>query len=579
VSRACRIGLAAFVLFTVTAVLNGCGGGTSAVATTPTPTPALPPPSVGSYSVSAAGPNPSSLTAGESSSSVLTVTPVDGYSGMVTLSCPLISPTLSCSFSPNPVPVTADGPASSTLILSTLASTPGGAHTIAVASKDAANVAPSNGTQSLTLTTAALIQHVVVIFQENRTPDNLFQDPILIARGADIAASGVNSQGQVIPFTPMNLGTTGPNPANFDLGHTHGDFRLMYDSGKMDGGDRVHCNPVANCPANAAFKYVYPSDVQPYFALAERYTFGDRMFQTNQGPSFPAHQFIISGTSAPDATSNLFVAENPNQTPNGCNSYPTNTVPVIDPNGNYTHIFPCFEHPTLTDFLNNAGISWRYYAPNPDWLGTAPNAIDHMCQAHTINGVPTCTGPDWANVITPETQFLTDIAKGELAAVTWLNPQGHTSDHAIATDGSGPSWVASVVNAVGNSPYWRNTAIIITWDDWGGWYDHVAPTVVDDGVSWGSGYIYGFRVPLLVVSPYAKAQYISHETHDFGSILKFIEARFNLPSLNYADARADDLSDCFVMTQSPLTFHSIAAPLGPQHFIADKGPHTDPDDD
>jgi phospholipase C len=163
--------------------------------------------------------------------------------------------------------------------------------------------------------------------------------------------------------------------------------------------------------------------------------------------------------------------------------------------------------------------------------------------------------------------------------VTWVMPEGHTSDHAIQNDGSGPSWVASVVNAVGNSQYWENTAIIITWDDWGGWYDHVAPTVVDDGVSWGSGYIYGFRVPLMVVSPYAKARYISHETHDFGSILKFIEETFNLPSLNYADARADDLSDCFVTTQSPLTFHSIAAPLGAQHFISDKSPHTDPDDD
>jgi phospholipase C len=579
VFRACRIVFAGLILLTAIAVLNGCGGGTSAVATTPTPAPPLPPPSVASYSVSAASPNPSSLTAGGSSTSVLTVTPVDGYSGNVTLSCPSMSSTLSCSFSPNPVPVTADVPITSMLTLTTSPSTPGGAHTITVASKDAANLAASNGTQSLTLTTAAVIQHVVVIFQENRTPDNLFQDPILIARGADIAGSGINSQGQVIPLTAVDLGTAGPNPANFDLGHTHGDFHSMYDSGKMDGADRVHCNPLANCPPNAQFKYVYPNDVQPYFALAEQYTFGDRMFQTNQGPSFPAHQFIISGTSAPDATSNLFVAENPHESPNGCNSYPTNTVRLIDPSGNYTSMFPCFEHPTLTDFLNNAGISWRYYAPNAVWLGTAPNAIRHMCQVQTINGIPTCTGPDWANVITPETQFLTDIANGELATVTWVMPEGHTSDHAIQNDGSGPSWVASVVNAVGNSQYWENTAIIITWDDWGGWYDHVAPTVVDDGVSWGSGYIYGFRVPLMVVSPYAKARYISHETHDFGSILKFIEETFNLPSLNYADARADDLSDCFVTTQSPLTFHSIAAPLGAQHFISDKSPHTDPDDD
>jgi phospholipase C len=179
----------------------------------------------------------------------------------------------------------------------------------------------------------------------------------------------------------------------------------------------------------------------------------------------------------------------------------------------------------------------------------------------------------------PQTQVLTDIANGQLAQVTWIIPSGGSSDHARSNDGSGPSWVASIVNAIGNSPYWSNTAIIITWDDWGGWYDHVAPKVVNDGVSWGSGYVYGFRVPLIVVSPYAKPAYISHNTHDFGSILKFIETTFNLPSLGYADAAADDLSDCFSLTTSPNTFRAILAPLDAEHFINDKTAPTDPDDD
>src|SRR5581483_774795 len=104
-------------------------------------------------------------------------------------------------------------------------------------------------------------------------------------------------------------------------------------------------------------------------------------------------------------------------------------------------------------------------------------------------------------------------------------------------------------------------AIVVTWDDWGGWYDHVAPKVVSDGTSWGSGYVYGFRVPLIVISPWAKAGYISHVTHDFGSILNLIEGTFGLPSLGYADAYADDLSDCFNFNQTPLTFKTISAPL------------------
>jgi phospholipase C len=174
---------------------------------------------------------------------------------------------------------------------------------------------------------------------------------------------------------------------------------------------------------------------------------------------------------------------------------------------------------------------------------------------------------------------LTDIASGQLAQVSWLIPGGASSDHAQINEGSGPSWVASIVNAIGQSDYWANTAIIITWDDWGGWYDHVAPKVIDDGVSWGSGYVYGFRVPLVVVSPYAKAKYISHVPHDFGSILKLIEMTFSLPSLGYADESADDLSDCLDLTQPPLVFHAIAAQLDAAHFISDKRAPVPPDDD
>ncbi|MFZ0958184.1 MAG: alkaline phosphatase family protein [Candidatus Sulfotelmatobacter sp.] len=470
--------------------------------------------------------------------------------------------------------------------MTTTSNTPGGTHTISVTGSDAQSIAPSNGPQSLSLTTAAVFQHVVVIFQENRTPDNLFQDPVLVANGADIASSA-NSLGQTIPLSPIDLGTAGANPQNYDLSHAHSAFVSMYDGGKMDGASLIPCTPAANCPPNAhpnaQFMYVMPSDVQPYFALAEQYTFGDRMFQTNEGPSFPAHQFILSGTSAPTATSPLFASENPIQTTAGCIAPVTNTVVMIDATGSETNSppeYPCFDHPTLTDLLDTAGITWRYYAPSAGSIWTAPDAIEHICQQQTINGTLTCTGPDWTgNVVIPEWQVLEDISNGNLPQVSWIIPDGASSDHAESNNGSGPSWVASIVNAIGNSQYWANTAIIITWDDWGGWYDHVAPKVVDDGVSWGSGYVYGFRVPLVVVSPYAKAATIDHTTHDFGSVLKFIETTFNLPSLNYADAPADDLSSCFTMTQTPITFQTIPAPLDAAHFINDKSPPTDPDDD
>jgi phospholipase C len=243
--------------------------------------------------------------------------------------------------------------------------------------------------------------------------------------------------------------------------------------------------------------------------------------------------------------------------------------------------YPCFEHPTLTDLLQDNGVSWRYYTPSAGSIWTAPNAIEHICQQKTVNGVLTCTGSDWTNnVAIPQTRVLTDIASAQLAQVTWVIPSGAESDHALTNDGSGPSWVASIVNAIGSSQYWANTAIIITWDDWGGWYDHVPPfKVINDGVSWGSGYVYGMRVPLIVVSPYAKAAYISHTTHDFGSILKFVETTFKLPSLGYADSPADDLSDCFDLTQTPLAYKAIPAALDADYFINDKRAPTDPDDD
>ena len=432
------------------------------------------------------------------------------------------------------------------------------------------------------------IQHVVIVFQENRTPDNLFQDPVLVAAGADIANSGLNSSGQVIPLTPESLGV------NYDLSHAHPAFVAQYDGGKMDGADLVPtaCY-VAPCPSNPQYFYVQSSDVQPYFQMAEQYTFGDRMFQTNQGPSFPAHQFIISGTSAPTATSNLFVAENPNTDIKlppyaGCVANPAAFVAVVDPQGKESStIYPCTDHPTLTDQLNARHLSWRYYTPGPNSIWTGPNAIEHMCgpNAPPPNGTA-CIGSDWVNhVVIYNSQnpapILTDIASNQLPAVSWVIPAGKNSDHpGNQISLGGPSWVASIVNAIGNSSYWANTAIIVTWDDWGGWYDHVPPPqVIDDGSSWGSGYLYGFRVPLIVISPYAKASYISHVSHDFGSILHFMEENFGLSSLGYADARADDLSDCFNFNQTPLAFHTINAPLSASHFLNDRTPPDDPDDD
>ena len=457
------------------------------------------------------------------------------------------------------------------------------------------------------------IKHIVVIVQENRTPDNLFQDQVLLKRGADIVSSGMNSHGVTIPLQPTSL------TQNYDLSHKHDAYLTQYDNGKMDGADLVAlycpkgsvncpCSQYAsqhaiNCPlVNPQFYYVDPAEVQPYFTMAETYTFGDNMFQNNQGPSFPAHQYIIGGTStmganAPVGTNgqpnpNMFIAENVSVGTGlppiaGCAS-PANTltflIDIANPDTSTNEIlraYPCAEHPTIIDLLDKNSLSWRYYSPGSGSIWTAPNAIEHLCGPNVAPpNATSCTSADWTkNVIQPNNaQILTDITSGHLAAVSWVMPSGQASDHAVATDGSGPSWVASIVNAIGNSQYWSDTAIIITWDDWGGWYDHVAPSLMMN-----NSYEQGFRVPLIVISPYAKAKYISKVHHDFGSVLKFIETTFNLPAIDpngtYADSHADDLSDCFDFSQTPLTFTTIAAPLNADYFLHNKEKPLDPDDD
>ncbi len=437
------------------------------------------------------------------------------------------------------------------------------------------------------------IQHIVVIFQENRTPDNLFQDPVLIQRGADIRNYGVNSKGVKVSMTALPLAT------DWDNSHTHGSFLAMYDGGKMDGADLIPlgCGGTCNPPPDRPFNYVRASDVQPYYALAETYTFGDRMFQTNQGPSFPAHQFIISGSSAPappgQPDSNLLVADNeegPSPQITGCLAPPGQFAFLIDPanpdpkTNETKRSFPCYDHPTLTDLLDKQNLSWRYYSTNAGSLWNGPTAIEHICGPSPAPPNATeCAGAVWQqNVVVNPPQVLTDIQNAQLASVTWVTPNGQQSDHAgTGPDGDeGPSWVASIVNAIGNSSYWSNTAIIITWDDWGGWYDHVPPPSLNS-------YEYGFRVPLIVVSPYAKAAYVSHQVNDFGSILKFVEETFALPTVApgavpaYADAvsTAADLSDCFDFTQSPLTFHSIQARHDASYFLHDTRPPAPADND
>jgi phospholipase C len=313
------------------------------------------------------------------------------------------------------------------------------------------------------------------------------------------------------------------------------------------------------------------SETQQYWTLANRYVLADRMFQSNTGPSFIAHQYIIAGQSddADEVPSTPSTSSTPTTNTGaaawGCDSPAGSTVSLVGPNGtDLPGPFPCFDYTTIADSLDSHQITWKYYAPSDlqaGYIWSAFDAIKHIR-----------FGPDWAgDVISPETQVLSDIENGNLAQVSWVIPTLQNSDHPLSGSNTGPDWVTSIVNEIGASNYWSDTAIFITWDDWGGWYDHVPPPQVDKmGL--------GFRVPLIVVSPYAKHGYISSRQHEFGSFLKFLEVRFALPSLDTRDAISDGLLDCFDFNQAVEPYQQIQTKRTPEDFKHEKNtgpPDTD----
>jgi phospholipase C len=352
--------------------------------------------------------------------------------------------------------------------------------------------------------------------------------------------------GRSVALTPISLGDSR------DLDHSHLRWAQDWDSGNMDGFAQSGVSP-----ATLPYSYVPESDVEEYWTLAKQFVIGDRMFQSNTGPSFVAHQYMIAGQSAN-------VAENPTGSVWGCDADPGTTAAVLDADGIETAgVYPCFDYLTIADLLDDKGVTWRYYAPDSAdnfFILSAFQAIRHIR-----------FGQDWHdNVISPQNRVLTDIENGELAQVTWIVPDWAHSDHP-GSGNEGPSWVASIINAIGNSPYWNSTAIFISWDDWGGWYDHVAPTKVD---AMGPG----FRVPLLIVSPYAKHGYVTHQFHEASGFIAFIEHNFDLGTLGARDAGTDAFGDCFDYSQKPSIFAPVPTRVSADRLVREKGSGP-PDDD
>jgi phospholipase C len=275
----------------------------------------------------------------------------------------------------------------------------------------------------------------------------------------------------------------------------------------------------------------------------------DEMYASNfDASSFISHQYIISGQ-----------AENAVNFPAGAWGCPGGSGDYVNELGPDRKVpdgseVVCWDPKTLGDEMDDAGVPWAYYAVSYSGypgIWSAYQAIRHIY-----------FGNDWKqDVISPPSQVLSDAANGNLRTVSWVTPTCANSDHAGCDSATGPSWVASVVNAIGESQYWDSTAIFIFWDDYGGWYDPEKPKYLSNDSL-------GLRIPMLIISPYAKQGYVSHVHYEHGSILRFIEDQFGLPRLAASDKRATSPeADCFDFTQAPRPFQKIPSSLGIDYFL------------
>ena len=372
------------------------------------------------------------------------------------------------------------------------------------------------------------IQHIVYIIKENRTFDNYFGT----FPGANGATTGTTSTGSVV-----TLGhETDRLPR--DIAHAWQPTQRAMDGGKMDQFD---VNTGANRNGDlAAYTQLYESDIPNYWSYAHHFVLADNMFSSIASHSFPNHLYTVAAQSAN-------VIDNPvsPQYPNGgdpavswgCDYTPGYQSITVDGNGNFYKTPPCYDVETIADNLNNAGISWRFYAPQPGQSGYSFSVLDAISHIRY--------SPQWTSNVVPAEQFIADAQNGNLPAVSWLVVGGPYTEHPPSSACAGENWTVQQINAVMQGPFWNSTAVFLTWDDFGGVYDHVPPPSLDY-------FGLGPRVPLLVISPFARTGMVSHTLYEFSSVLKFIETRFNLPPLTARDANASDLTDAFNFNRPPL---------------------------
>jgi phospholipase C len=368
------------------------------------------------------------------------------------------------------------------------------------------------------------IKHVIVLVQENHTFDNYF--------GTYPGANGITNY-SALPSTPGGPPVNKPfllpdTPLTKNLNNSWASAHQAYANGTMDGFVEAQ-------GSNVTMGYYDYHSIPYYWDYASQFVLMDNFFTSVMAASLPNHLYIIAGQSGGLTSDERY----------GSLNFNSSTIK----NGE-------FEFPTIINELEASNVSWKYYAGYHDEFTNWNGLPDFP----SISGNQTL----FSNVV-ETTQFVTDLQSGNLPSVSWVMPEGdEVSEEPPANVTSGESAVVNEINAVMSSQYWNSTAIFLTWDDWGGWYDHVPPPQVD-------GYGYGFRVPCIVISPYARHGFIDNTQGDFTSILKFIETVFGLSPMTSRDAQADNLMEAF-------DFSHVSNPalVLPGPFVANHYPLTYP---
>ncbi len=350
------------------------------------------------------------------------------------------------------------------------------------------------------------IKRVVYLMLENRSFDNLFgRYP-----GANGTTTGVRF-GEEVPLIRC------PEWLPGDLPHDTISWRASYNDGKMDGFAIGDYGPYY------AYSQFRREDVPNYFAWADDYVLGDNFFASVAGPSYPNHLYFIAGQSGgaidnPENIQTRWLNDGRAFKSWGCDAFGEDVyVHVEDPDGAITSHETCFDFRTMGHELSDRDIDWASYSADPYQAG-------YIWQAYSSIRDVFHDRDYWEEHIWPVDDLLRDIEANALPSVTWITPRFQLSDHPPFSTKHAHNWVTDVVNALMRSDMWDDIALFITWDEWGGLYDHVEPPRLDHMEL-------GFRVPLLVLSPYAKRGYVDDAFGEFSSPLRFIADNWGLPHL------------------------------------------------